>query len=83
MTNTVQTSDTLLKQIRVERQIEHHQLVRKLEVTTFGADFTTDQHLRAALFLGKVSSGFIAFNDRHAFMEYRCADTLTLTQCLL
>ncbi|CSB81392.1 Uncharacterised protein [Vibrio cholerae] len=83
MADTIQTPDTLLQQVWVERQIEHHQLVSKLEVTTFRANFTTDQHLRAALFLGKISRGFIALNDRHAFMEYRCTNAFTLTQCLL
>ena len=38
LADTVQTADTLLQQIRVERQIEHHQLTGELEVAAFGAD---------------------------------------------
>ena len=59
LTNTVQTTNTLLKQVWVERQIKHHKLVSELEVTTFRADFTTDKNLSAALLLSKVSRSFI------------------------
>ncbi len=49
LANTIQTADTLLKQIRVEGQIEHHQTAGELEVTPFGADFGTEQYLCAAV----------------------------------
>ena len=35
LADTVKTADTLLQQIRVERQIEHHQIAGELEVTAF------------------------------------------------
>ncbi len=35
LTNTVETANTLFQQIRVERQIEHHQMAGELEVTAF------------------------------------------------
>ena len=41
LTDTVETANTLLQQIRVERQIEHYQVAGKLEVTAFGANFRT------------------------------------------
>ena len=47
LTDTVEAPDTLLQQIRVKRQIEHHQLIGKLEVTPFRTDFRAEQHLCA------------------------------------
>ncbi len=35
LTDTIQTTDTLLQQVRVKRQIEHHQTAGKLEITAF------------------------------------------------
>ncbi|MNT94095.1 hypothetical protein D3C72_2357100 [compost metagenome] len=35
LANTVQTANTLFQQIRVKRQIEHHQFAGELEVTAF------------------------------------------------
>lgn len=35
LTDTIQSADTLFQQIRVERQIEQHQMAGKLEVTPF------------------------------------------------
>ena len=35
LTDTVQTADTLLQQVRVEWQIKHHQVAGELEVTAF------------------------------------------------
>lgn len=83
LADTVQTADTLLQQIRVERQIEHHQLTGELEVAAFGADLGTQQHLRAFLFGGEVGSGAVALDDRQPFVEHRGADRFTLAQHLL
>ena len=46
LADTVETTDTLLQQIRVKRQVEHHQVAGELEVASFGADLGAQQHLR-------------------------------------
>jgi hypothetical protein len=38
LTNTIQPANALLKQIRVERQIEQDKMVRKLKVPALAAD---------------------------------------------
>lgn len=58
----------------MRRQVEHHQMVGKLEVAAFAADLGADQHLRAELFVGEVGGGAVAFEDAHAFMEHRGRD---------
>ena len=83
LADTIQTSDTLFQQIRVERQIEHHHFAGKLEVTAFGADFRTQQNLRAIFLRSEVRGGAVTFNDRQTFMEHSGADRFTLTQNLL
>ena len=83
LTDTVETADTLLQQIRVKRQVEHHQVAGELEVTSFGADFGAQQHLRAGVFFGKPRRGAVAFDNRHPFMEHRGADAFALAQHLL
>ena len=83
LANTIQTADTLLEQIRVEGQIEHHQMAGELEVTPFRADFGAEQHLRAAILFREPGRRAVAFNNRHPFMEHCCADTFALAQYLL
>ena len=83
LTDTVETANTLLQQIRVERQIEHYQVAGKLEVTAFGANFRTQQHLGAGVFFGEPCGGTVALNDGHTFMEDRGADPFALAQNLL
>ncbi len=43
LADTVETTDTLLQQIRVKRQVEHHQVAGELEVASFGADLGAQQ----------------------------------------
>ena len=71
LADTVQTADTLFQQVRVGRQVEHHQVVRKLEVAAFAADLGADQHLGAELFIGKVGGCPVALQNAHALMEHR------------
>ena len=63
LADTVKTTDTLLQQIRVERQVEHHQVAGELEVAAFRADFRTQQHLSAGIFLGEPGGGAVAFDN--------------------
>ena len=39
LADAIQAADALLQQIRIEGQIEQHQMAGKLEVSTFGSDF--------------------------------------------
>lgn len=39
LTDTIQTPNTLLQQIRVEWQVKHHHVAGELEVTSFRTDF--------------------------------------------
>ena len=56
--------------IRVKRQIKHHQLVSKLEVTAFWSRF----HYRSAPerrpLPEQSKAGFVTLENRHAFVEY-------------
>ncbi|MNS47954.1 hypothetical protein D3C72_805060 [compost metagenome] len=83
LADTVQTANTLLQQVRVKRQIEHHQMAGELEVTALGADFGAEQHLRAAVLFTKPGRRAVAFDDRHPFVEHGSADTFALAQDLL
>ena len=74
LADTVEAADALLEQVRMSRQIEQHQMVAELEVAAFAADFRADQHLRAELLVGEVGRGAVAFEDAHAFVEYRGRD---------
>ncbi len=80
LADPVQTTDTLLEQVRVGWQIEQHQVVRELEVTTFTADFRADQHLCAKFFVGEVGRGAVTLKDVHAFVEDRGRNTGAHTQ---
>ena len=83
LTNTVQTTNTLLQQVRVERQIEHHQTAGELEVTPLGADLRAEQHLGTAVLFGEPRRGAVALDNGHALMEHRRANTFPLAQNLL
>lgn len=83
LADTVETTDTLLQQIRVKRQVEHHQVAGELEVASFGADLGAQQHLGAGVFFSKPRRGAVAFDNRHPFMEHRGADAFALAQHLL
>ena len=42
------------------RHVKHHQVAAELEVTPFGANLRTHQHLAAILFIGKRGGGPVA-----------------------
>ena len=80
LADPVQTADPLLQQVRVGRQVEQHQVMGKLEVTTFTADFGTDQYLGAELFVCEVGSSTVALQNVHAFVKDRRWNTGTHAQ---
>ncbi len=75
LADAVETTDPLFEQIRVGRQIEHHQVMGKLEVTALGTDFRADQYLSTELFISEVRGCTIALQNAHAFMEGAGRDT--------
>ena len=83
LADTIQTADALLEQIRVKRQIEHHQVAGELEVTAFRADFRAQQNLCAAVLFSEPRRGAVALDDGHAFVEHGGANAFTLAQNLL
>src|SRR6266481_10196899 len=46
LSDSIQPSDALFEQLRIERQVKQDQVMRKLEVTSFAADLRTDQQAR-------------------------------------
>ncbi len=80
LADPVQTADTLFQQVRVGRQVEQHQVMGKLEVATFTADFGTDQYLGAEFFVCEVGRSTVALKNVHAFVEHRRRNTGTHTQ---
>src|SRR5882724_4296678 len=50
LSDPVKTSDPLLQQLRRERKIKQHEVVRKLEVPAFAANFRTDQNAGSMFF---------------------------------
>lgn len=83
LTDTIQTPNTLLQQIRVEWQVKHYHVAGELEVTSFRTDFRAQQYLRAGVFFGKPGGSAVTFDNRHTFVEYRGANTFTFAQYLL
>ncbi len=82
LADTIETTDTLFQQIRVERQIEQHQVAGKLEVATLGADLGAEQHLGAPLGLGEIGGGLVPLQDGHPLVEHGATDPLAGTQRL-
>ena len=80
LADPVQTANTLLQQVRVGWQVEQHQVVSKLEVAAFTADFGTDQHLGAEFFICEVGCSTVALKNVHAFVEDRCRNAGTHAQ---
>ena len=64
----VETPDALFEQLRVFRQVEKHEVMRKLEVATLAADLRAQKDAGSIL-LGKVSGVPIALNQSESFME--------------
>lgn len=73
LADPVQAADALLEQIRVQRQVQQHQVVGELEVTALGADLGTDQRLGAVLAVGEVGRRPVPLDQVHAFVEHRHA----------
>ena len=71
LADAIQAANALLEQIGIQRQIEQHQMMGKLEIAAFAADFRADQHLAAGFLVGKERRGAVAFDQAHAFVEYR------------
>ena len=66
--DSIQPSDALFEQLRVERQIKQDEVMRKLEVAAFAADLRTDQQPRP-VGLGEPRGVAIPLYQRKAFVE--------------
>ncbi len=62
LADAIQTTNALLEQIGIQRQIEQHQMMGKLEIAPFAADFRANQNLTAGIFISKVSGSAIPLN---------------------
>ena len=83
LADAVQATDTLFQQIRMGRQIEHHQMMSELKVATFTADLRTDHHLGTELLVGEEGCGTVALDDAHAFVEYGGRNAAAHAQCII
>ena len=70
LADAVEATDALLEQLRISRQVEQHQMMGELEVTTLAADLGAEQDLGALVGVGEEGGGAVALDDRHAFVEH-------------
>ena len=75
LTDPVQTADTLVQQIRMEREVEAYEVLRKLKIAALTANFRADQRLRAAAFLGKVRGSAVSLDQAQILVKGRAANT--------
>ena len=68
LANAIEATDALLHEAGIERQIKEHEVMRELEITSFTADFGTEQELGAGR-LGKPRSLSVALHQREAFVK--------------
>ncbi len=83
LSDTVQPTNPLLQQVRIGRQVEQHQMMGKLEVTTFAANLGADQRLGALLTVGEIGRGTVPLHQTQVFVERRTADTGPQLQVVL
>ena len=62
LTDAIESTDALLEQVRIERQIPQDQPMRKLEIAAFRSDLRAQQHARAIGF-GEPRRVAIALQD--------------------
>ena len=82
LADAVQAPDALLQQVRVQGQVEQHQVVGELEVAALAADLRADQGLGALLGIGEEGGGPVALHDLHLLVEEGGMDALALQQGL-
>ena len=63
LADSIKASYPLLEQIGIERQVKQNQMMRKLEVTAFAADFRANQNLSTVFFIGKPGSSPVSCDD--------------------
>jgi hypothetical protein len=78
--DAIQPPDALLQQFRIERQIEHDEVVRKLKVAPLATDLRTEQDARTVL-LRKPRGVAIALHQRQPFVKHRLLYVQALAQC--
>jgi hypothetical protein len=68
LADAVESADTLFEQLGILREIEKHEVMRKLEVPSLAADLRAEQDARA-LVVGEECGIAIALKQREALME--------------
>ena len=74
LANAIEAADALFKQVRIERQVPHHDAMGELEVATFRADFRTEQQA-CAVRVGEIRRIAITLEQGHALVEARNQNT--------
>ena len=70
LADAIHASDALLDQIRVQWQVEHHEVARVLEVASLAADLRAHQHARP-VGLDEPCSVAIALHELNVLVEER------------
>ena len=70
LADAVQPADALFQQVRIQRQVQQHQMVGKLEVPAFGADLGTDQRLGTIHIIGEEGGSPVPLDQVHVLMEH-------------
>ena len=83
LTDTVQPANSLFQQVRVGGQIKQNQVMGKLEVAAFTADFRADQRLGALLAVGKIGGGTISLQQAQVLVEGGAANAGPQLQVML
>ena len=68
LADAVETPDTLFQQLRIDRQIKQHQVMRELKIAAFAADLRAEKDACAFLF-GEPCGVSIPLHEGQAFME--------------
>src|SRR6185436_14546722 len=69
LSDSIQAADPLFQQLRIQRQIEKKQVMRKLEIPTFAADLRRDQEA-SPVTIRKPGGIAVALNEGQPFVEH-------------
>ena len=69
--DAIEASDPLFEQLRIQRQVVKHEMMRKLKISAFTSDLRAKQNTRS-IFFRKPSRIPIALQQRKPFVKNRC-----------
>ncbi len=82
LADAVEAADALLEQVRVQREVPQHEVLRELEVAALAADLGAQQQACAAG-VGEVRCGAVALHDAEPLVKARHRDSGAQAQCFL